>query len=614
MRAGAMETVVNHWRATFLKVLMILGAVALLLPSLPALAADGWWNDGWQYRKKITFDTTPTGADIGENLSDMPVLVRLHSGNFNFTNAREDGGDIRFVAADDATLLKHHIERIDTFDEIALIWVKLPRLPGNSDQGFMYLYYGNRDAMGGQDPGGTFPMFQAAAFHLGEVDGVPRDASPNKNNAALFAGALGLPGVIGNGIALNGPGERMVIAGIPAMDFANGFSLSAWVRINMPQGDAWLFSRQGAAGSLVVGVEGTRVYAAIDTVAGGTFVTDKSTDLPMGAWHLLTVTAAPGGRLAIFLDGIEMTWVNLPATLPALAGDLIVGDPEAGGHGFIGDLDEIGVFTQVLSADRIRAAFASQGPDGLLLSLGTEVAGGGGSGLPIFYLGTILKNITLDGLAIIILLMVLGAVSWAVFLGKAGFLWMIDRDNRQFHGAYQCSADPLALSVDAVAVQNSNLYRMHQAGCRALTGYCELDAAAGTAGQAPARRSASAVKTLRTTLDKHFIDETKRLNGYLTVLTMAITGGPFLGLLGTVWGVMNTFAAMAEAGEANIMAIAPGVASALSTTVVGLIVAIPALFAYNYLTSRIKNITADLIVFADDFALKVENGHGEAQA
>jgi biopolymer transport protein ExbB len=92
---------------------------------------------------------------------------------------------------------------------------------------------------------------------------------------------------------------------------------------------------------------------------------------------------------------------------------------------------------------------------------------------------------------------------------------------------------------------------------------------------------------------------------------MSISGGPFLGLLGTVWGVMNTFAAMAEAGEANIMAIAPGVASALSTTVFGLIVAIPALFGYNYLAGRIRDITADSGIFVDQFALKVASVYGE---
>jgi biopolymer transport protein ExbB len=92
---------------------------------------------------------------------------------------------------------------------------------------------------------------------------------------------------------------------------------------------------------------------------------------------------------------------------------------------------------------------------------------------------------------------------------------------------------------------------------------------------------------------------------------MSITGGPFLGLLGTVWGVMNTFAGMAEAGEANLMAIAPGVASALACTLAGLVVAIPALFSYNYLTSQIKNLNADMAVFLDQFSLKLEGTYGD---
>ena len=116
----------------------------------------------------------------------------------------------------------------------------------------------------------------------------------------------------------------------------------------------------------------------------------------------------------------------------------------------------------------------------------------------------------------------------------------------------------------------------------------------------------SILKVLKTALEEGFVKETQRLNSRILVLTLAITGGPFLGLLGTVWGVMNTFAALAEAGEANIMAIAPGVASALSTTVFGLIVAIPALFAYNYLVAKIKIITADLTVFIDQFTLKMD--------
>ncbi|BBO68360.1 transporter ExbB [Desulfosarcina alkanivorans] len=582
--------------------LIIIGG--LLLPGLSP-AGEGWWNDGWQYRKKIAFNTTETGADIKENLSEVPVLVRLHSGNFDFTSAREDGGDIRFVAADDATLLKHHIEKIDTLDEIALVWVRVPRIAGATDQGYMNMYYGNENALGGQDSGGTFDMAQVAAYHLGEVEGMPRDATANDNHAAFFSGGQGLPGVIGNGVSLNGAGDRLTVAATPALDFSSGFTLSAWIRINMAQADAMIFSRQGDGGSLVVGIDDTKIYAAIGSGDGDPIATDRSADLPVGSWHLVTVTGSPGSRLAIYLDGMEMTWGNLPATLPALTGDLVVGDDGQGGRSFIGDLDEIGIFTQALSRDRIRAAFATQGPDGLFLTFGEELMGGGGS-MPVFYLGTILKNVTLDGLVVIGLLVILSAVSWFAFLGKAAFLFMAKRDNRKFLSTFESKADPTAMEIDnGDEYSSSNLYRVYRAGCRVIH---NGSAAEETVDRKTPRVTSKTLKTFKTELDKWYVNETKRLNGNLTVLTMAITGGPFLGLLGTIWGVMNTFAAMAEAGEANIMAIAPGVASALATTVVGLLVAIPALFGYNFLTSQIKNITADLTVFIDEFALKVENG------
>ena len=76
----------------------------------------------------------------------------------------------------------------------------------------------------------------------------------------------------------------------------------------------------------------------------------------------------------------------------------------------------------------------------------------------------------------------------------------------------------------------------------------------------------------------------------MVILTIAISGGPFLGLLGTVVGVMITFAAIAASGDVNVNAIAPGIAAARVATVAGLFVAIPALFGYNYLISRIKGV------------------------
>jgi biopolymer transport protein ExbB len=91
----------------------------------------------------------------------------------------------------------------------------------------------------------------------------------------------------------------------------------------------------------------------------------------------------------------------------------------------------------------------------------------------------------------------------------------------------------------------------------------------------------------------------------MVLLTIAIAGGPFLGLLGTVVGVMITFASIAAAGDVNVNAIAPGISAALVATVAGLIVAIPALFGYNYLTSRIRDCISDMQVFVDEFVTKM---------
>ncbi|MGL1363030.1 DUF2341 domain-containing protein, partial [Vibrio parahaemolyticus] len=76
-------------------------------------------------------DTSSTGSNITETIGSIPVLVRLHVGNFRFANAKADGSDLRFVAADDKTPLKYHFEKYDSLAGEALVWVALPTLqPG----------------------------------------------------------------------------------------------------------------------------------------------------------------------------------------------------------------------------------------------------------------------------------------------------------------------------------------------------------------------------------------------------------------------------------------------------------------------------------------------------
>ena len=107
------------------------------------------------------------------------------------------------------------------------------------------------------------------------------------------------------------------------------------------------------------------------------------------------------------------------------------------------------------------------------------------------------------------------------------------------------------------------------------------------------------------------VREGQSINSYIVLLTIAISGGPFIGLLGTVVGVMVTFAGIAAAGEVNINAIAPGMAAALLATVAGLGVAIPALFGYNYLGAQIRELVADMHVFADEFTARMAESFGK---
>jgi biopolymer transport protein ExbB/TolQ len=100
-----------------------------------------------------------------------------------------------------------------------------------------------------------------------------------------------------------------------------------------------------------------------------------------------------------------------------------------------------------------------------------------------------------------------------------------------------------------------------------------------------------------------------KLESQVSILSTAVTGGPFLGLLGSAWGVMSVFAQMGIYGTVRLGAVAPGISAALLATVVGLLVAVPSLFAYNWLAARIKHQTMEMETFADEFVNAVAHNY-----
>ena len=296
--------------------------------------ATAWWNEEWGYRKRITFDTTPTGSDIKENLMEFPALIRLHSGNFNFSACKPNGEDIRLVAGDDRTMLKYHIEMFDPLEQVAFIWVKLNQLSGASQQEHIWLYYGNQNAASGPDPAGTYDVNQVGVYHFNEINSPPKDASARQNNPSYFSGGQGLPGVIGNGLSFNGANDKIVITATPTLDFSKGFTFSAWIRLSSPVADGYIFAREEGEKALIIKVDQTTLSCRIQTDAQKVFAADKVIDISLNSWHHIAVTMAPQGRGSLFFDGLPVSGTDFTGELPAMKTDIALGASFGENHFF----------------------------------------------------------------------------------------------------------------------------------------------------------------------------------------------------------------------------------------------------------------------------------------
>jgi biopolymer transport protein ExbB len=601
-------------------------ALALLAVPAASFAAD-WWDGNWNYRKEISFDLSPTGADVAGTAADVPILVRLHAGNFTyFGDTKPDGSDLRFVAADDKTPLKFHIERYDPQSQMAFIWVLVPKLTGGTNTDKVYLYYGNPDANAAADAPGTYDSKQALVYHFSEAVGAqPADSTANKNNPAASTAELNPASLIGGGARFSGS-TSIQIPAAPSLRVVpgQGGTLSAWVRFDAAQKEAYLAALEGDGRELVLGVNGAQAFARITGPNGPINLAQAQGELSLNAWHHLVVRAGDG-RFTLFVDGSDAGSVDVE--LQEIAGTLTIGASARNSNFFTGEMDELQFSSAVRSADWIKAAARSQGIDAPLVAYGGDTQKDSGG---VSYFAITLRNVTIDGWVVIVMLGVMFVGSIIVMIGKATFLERVRRSNaeflREFHkqrddldeldrkvapkgedeeSAFEKGADSqyiTAMFGDKQQFGASTLYRLYHHGVREmnkrLTGHA--------AGADRARvLSSQSIEAIRATMDASLTRMTQNLSAQMVLLTICISGGPFLGLLGTVIGVMITFAAIAAAGDVNINAIAPGTAAALAATVAGLAVAIPCLFGYNFLNTRIKEITADMRVFVDEFVTQV---------
>jgi len=552
------------------KLLLVLSLLAGLTP----LSSSAAWNSDWANQKKISINA----VGVSPAQAQFPVVVRLHSGNFDFTSANVDGSDLRFIAADDKTELKFHIEKYDSVNELAVIWVQLPKVDAADKDAHFWVYSGNEKATASADAKLTWDAATVAAFHFAEK-ALLQDSSAS---VLVAAGEVSVQksALLGEAAVFNG--KPLTIASIPNLKGAAAYTWSAWVKpVNITQA-ATLVSLGDA---LSLKTEGVKLSLNGGKLAGG--------EIKAVTWQHVALTV-DGTKANIYINGISVASGDVPAV--DASSNIKVGD------GYAGEIDEMQIANVARSSEWLKLSASAQGMDSQLLKIEEGDDEGGDEGGPN-YIAILISSLTIDAKVVIGILAVMFGISTWVMVKKAKLVSITDKDNLLFLKRFQNAGNDL-LSLDQGAnYDNSTLYRLYKAGLREIT-----------KRQQPGQKlalSGAAMDAIKAAIDADLVRETQKQNAGMVLLTIAISGGPFLGLLGTVVGVMITFAAIAAAGDVNVNAIAPGIAAALLATVAGLAVAIPALFGYNYLASRIKNITIAMQIFVDEFVTRTAELYGK---
>lgn len=229
-----------------------------------------------------------------------------------------------------------------------------------------------------------------------------------------------------------------------------------------------------------------------------------------------------------------------------------------------------------------------------------------------------LRNSTLPGLFVLAALFIASVLSWTVMVTKFRALRRARESRIDFLDAFRADRQPLSLYQSGARFADAPVFAVYQAGCRELSfqmlGSVVVDETfAGRLETAP-RISPSQMRMVQTAMERCVGETSLKLESQMVLLSTAVSGAPFLGLLGTVWGVMDTFSGVATEGKASLAAMAPGVSAALITTVTGLLVAIPAMFGYNWLVTTLRGMIVELDNFAAELASAVEHkyvDHGE---
>ncbi len=583
---------------------MLLLLAALI--ALPAAAADAnWWQAEWKYRKPITVDAGPQGAGLTGNPGRTPLLLRLHTGNFGFDGTQEGGNDLRFVSADGRTVLAHQIEQFDPNLGLALVWVDVPALTASAPQ-TIWMYYGNAKAPASGNGQQVFDPDYTLVYHFAEANAPARDTTAYGNTASAVVPAAEST-VIGRGVQLGAGPLSLPASASLAQEAGAPLTVSAWIKPGALTTAQAIYARRDGSAELVVGIDNRVPFVQLNGQRS-----TPAQPIPEGQWAHVAVTAEKGA-LQLYLNGRVVA--QLSGELPALTTAAVVGADAPGAAqplaNFDGALDELRISRVARPAALLLADATAQGADSRLISYGADEQSAGQS-----HFAFILKAMPFDAWVVVAILGLMMLLSWVIMIAKSRHFGRTSKANAVFTESFsKLSGVPLRTLSEMdrqgkvpTAMHDGSLWRIYQVAIDEMQQRHQRD---GNSGYL----SAATIAAIRASMDAVMVREQEAMARRMNWLSTTIEGAPYVGLFGTVIGIMLVFVVAAMAGAVDINSVAPGMAAALLCTAAGLGVAIPALFGYNWLGARAEAIGADMAVFIDEFAARLaeeQDGRGPA--
>jgi biopolymer transport protein ExbB/TolQ len=221
------------------------------------------------------------------------------------------------------------------------------------------------------------------------------------------------------------------------------------------------------------------------------------------------------------------------------------------------------------------------------------------------------EHSTIAGKMVLLFLAIGSIFSWSIMITKLRVIQFAKKQNVRFRAAFRQDRQPLRLFEKNARFAGSPNFNVYRAGCQELTfqmlGSAEVDETFRARLDISDKISPAQMHAVNAAMERAVGETALELESQMILLATAVSGSPFLGLLGTVWGVMDTFTDVAVAGSPNLATMAPGVSGALITTVTALCVAIPAMFGYNFLVTSIRGMVVEMDNFAAELASEFEH-------